>query len=114
MKKIFSFFLATLLLFLALPQNVYAVAINDVTGLGSIGDLISDISGLVVPFAVLGFIGSVLYAGYTRMFALGDPEKEKKSMKIAVGAAIGFAIIALAPLIVKIAGSLLKVDSNII
>lgn len=114
MKKFLVTISFLLLGVLSFPNHVYAAQIPNPTGISDIGTLIARVSGLVTPIAVLGFVGSVIYAGYTRMFALGDSEKEKKSMKIATGAAIGFAIIAMAPLIVKIFGGLLKVNQDII
>jgi len=88
--------------------------IQNPTLLDDLGEVISQVSKFVAPVAVLGFIFCVIYAGYVRMFALGNAEKEAKSMKIAISAAIGFAIIALAPVIVRIIGNILKVDEEII
>ena len=82
------------------------------TNLSNVGELITTASALVAPFAILGFIGSIIYAGYVRMFALGNAEKEQKAMKIAISAAIGFAIIAMSPLLVKVVANLLKVDDT--
>ena len=89
-------------------------SIPKITLLDTIGDLITKVSGVVTPLAVLGFIFTVIYAGFIRMTASGNAEKEAKSMKVAVGAAIGFAIIALAPLLVKLLSSLLNLDPGII
>ena len=80
----------------------------------SLGQLISKASGIVTPLAVLGFIAMVIYAGYIRMMAAGSAEKEAKSMQIAVAAATGFAIIAIAPLIVRIVAKLIGVKTEII
>lgn len=113
-RKIYKFFLLIISL-LVYPNGVLAAddkTIPSPTGLENIGELITKASDLVAPFAVLGFIGSVIYAGYVRMFALGNAEKEQKAMKIAISAAIGFAIIAMAPLIVEISANLLNIDST--
>lgn len=115
MRKLFStaLFCFGLMLYL-FSMPVQAADVPNVIGIGSLGELIQTVSGLVVPLAVLGFVGTIIYAGYIRMFATGNPEKEAKSMKVAVGAAIGFAIIALAPLIVKLLATILQVNENVI
>jgi hypothetical protein len=100
--------------FLLNTSSVYAVDIISPTTISSVGELISKVSGLVAPIAVLGFIASVISAGFVRMFATGNPEKEAKSMKIAVAAAIGFAIIALAPLLVKVFASIIGVNTTLV
>lgn len=117
MKKVIGraftiLFPSALYSFFTFPVN--AEDIPSPTDLETIGDLITKVSGIVTPLAVLGFIFSVIYAGFVRMTAAGNPEKEGKSMKIAVGAAIGFAIIALAPLLVKLLANLLNIDDEII
>jgi hypothetical protein len=88
--------------------------IRNPTTLQNLGQLITKISGVSTPLAVIGFIFSVIYAGFIRMTAAGNPEKEAKSMKIAIAAAVGFAIIALAPLAVRVLGSLLNVEQELI
>jgi hypothetical protein len=55
----------------------------------------------------------IIFGGYTRLTAAGDPEKEKKSMQIITAGIVGFLIIVLAPLIVGFIGTLLGVDSII-
>ena len=84
------------------------------TGFEQIGAMISQASGLVTPFAILGFIGSVIYAGFVKMTAAGNAEKEAKSMKIATAAAVGFAIIALAPVIVRVVANLLNINLTLV
>ncbi|MFC1780500.1 hypothetical protein ACFLY9_02300 [Patescibacteria group bacterium] len=84
------------------------------TGLKNLGQLIEKASGVVTPLAVVGFIFSVIYAGFVRMTAAGNAEKEAKSMKIAIAAAIGFAIMALAPLLVRVLANFLNVDQDLV
>lgn len=103
-----------ILIFVFTTSPVVAVDIDNPTSLTSIGALIAKVSGLVPPFAVLGFIFSVIYAGFVKMTAAGNPEKEAKSMKIAIAAAVGFAIIALAPLIVNIVANILGVNKTLV
>jgi hypothetical protein len=113
MKKV-KVILITLFIFVSNYSSVYAVDIVSPIKIGSLGGLISKLSGIVVPLAVLGFIFSVIAAGWVRMTAAGNAEKEAKSMKMAVSAAIGFAIIALAPLIVKVLARLIGVETEIL
>jgi hypothetical protein len=84
------------------------------TTLVSLGELITKASGITTPLSVVGFIFTVIYAGFVRMTAAGNPDKEGKSMKIAIGAAVGFAIMALAPLLVRILASLLDIDTALV
>lgn len=109
-------FIISIFFYLVLLPNVLIVSAVDVEpvqnpiGFTKIGEIIGQVGNIVTPIAVLGFIGSIVYAGFTRMTAAGNPEKEKKSMSIAISAAIGFAIIALAPVIVKLVEKFLKID----
>lgn len=95
-------------------DDLSPTSIPNPTGLENIGQLITRASGITTPFAVVGFIFSVIYAGFVRMTAAGNPEKEAKSMKIAIAAAVGFIIITLAPLFVRVLGSFLEVDQSLI
>ncbi len=113
MKNIITFlFIFFNTLFLADP--VYAVDIVSPIKLKNVGELINRISGLVIPLSVVGFIFSIIYAGFIRMTSAGNPDKEAKSMKVAISAAIGFAIMALAPIIVRVVVNLLGVEQNVI
>ena len=114
MKRYFYLFLIFFTAFLVgFAHPVQAVTLISPIRFESLGEIITRASSIVTPLAVLGFIFTVIYAGWIRMTAAGDPEKEKKSMKVAIGAAVGFAIIALAPLIVKLLASLLGVTIGI-
>ncbi|MBN2015420.1 hypothetical protein JW766_01170 [Candidatus Dojkabacteria bacterium] len=114
MRKTVKILILTILFFILGYTPVFAISIPSPITLESIGELITKVSGVVTPLAVLGFIFSVIYAGFVRMTAGGNPEKEAKSMKIATAAAVGFAIIALAPLIVKVLASLLGVQGTLV
>ena len=103
-----------LLFYFFLYTPVRAEKIESPINLESIGELINQVSGITAPLAALGFIAMVIYAGFVRMTAAGNPEKEAKGMKIAVSAAIGFAIIALAPLLVRVIGNILGVREDIL
>ena len=99
---------------LLVVSPVYAVEIPSPITLGNIGDAITKVSGVVTPLAVLGFIFGMIYVGYLRMFSLGNPEKEQKSVKAALALTIGFAIVALAPVIVNVIAKLIGVKEPII
>ncbi|MEI6887073.1 MAG: hypothetical protein WCK31_02435 [bacterium] len=96
----------------ASPVN--AATIANPTAITSIGELINRISGFIQPAAIVALIACVIGAGFVRLTSAGNSEKEAQSMKILTAAAIGFAIIVLAPLIVNILTTLLKVNSSLI
>ena len=81
--------------------------------LTSIADVITRVSGFVQPFALLGLVACIIGAGFVRLTSSGDPDKEQKSVKILTSAAIGFAIIVLAPLVVRILGTILGLNSTL-
>lgn len=96
------------------PKKCTITCVPNPTLLENIGELLSKLSAIVPPFAVLGFVASVIYAGFIRMTAAGNAEKESKSMKIAIAAAVGFAIIALAIPLVNLLSSFLGVKEPIV
>ena len=65
---------------------------------------ISLLTRLIVPAAGLVLLLMIIYAGFTKLTAAGDAEKEKKSMQILKASIIGFAIIALSGVIVGTIG----------
>lgn len=71
---------------------------------------LSSLSGLILPVAALVLLLVLVYAGFTKLTAAGDAEKEKKAMQIIQAAIIGFAIIALAGVIVGTIGSFFGVQ----
>jgi len=91
------------------------------TSLGNIappidGDLfkfIGDMSSYIRPLVGLGFLAVVIYGGWTRMTATGNAEKEKKSMQILIAGVVGFIIIVLAPVIVKLISGLIGLQNNL-
>jgi len=89
----------------------FAEPIKNPLAFGTISALINRVSGFVQPFALIALVGCIIAAGFIRLTSAGDSEKEQKSVKILTSAAIGFFIIVLAPLIVRIIGSILGVDS---
>jgi ABC-type multidrug transport system permease subunit len=83
--------------------------INPPTSL-SIPDFIQALTNIIPGIIVLIFLLMLIYGGFTRMTAGGDPEKEEQSNKILTAAVVGFLIIALSPIIINILGRFLGVD----
>lgn len=116
-KKAIRFFISIVTCFVCIfvfVNNSYAIDIVSPISIENVGELINKSSGVVTPLSVVGFIFTIIYAGFTRMTAAGNAEKEAKSMKIAISAAIGFAIMALAPLIVRVITNLLGVEDEVV
>ncbi len=98
------------------------LAFADTTGLGTIkGPIDTDLFGFIGnitkyirPLIAVVFLFVIIYGGFTRMTATGDPEKEQKSMKILTAGIVGFIIIVLAPVIVKILAAFLGVQQNVL
>lgn len=75
--------------------------------------LFQSILNILPPLLLLVFMGVIIYGGYVRMTASGDPENEKKSTQILTAGVIGFILIALAPLIVNLLGTFLGLGNLI-
>ncbi len=71
---------------------------------------INTLSRWVRSLAVLAYIGMILYAGYVRETAAGDPEKAKKSMQILMYSTTGFILIILAPIIVNTIAAIFEIN----
>ncbi len=69
--------------------------------------IFNTVVGLVRPIVIIALVGVIIYGGFTRMTAAGDPEKEKKSMQILTSGIVGFLIIVFAGFIVQFIGSLI-------
>ena len=67
---------------------------------------IGSLTSIILPAAALVLLVVLIYAGFTKLTAAGDAEKEKRAMQIIQAAIIGFAIIALAGVIVGTLSSL--------
>lgn len=65
---------------------------------------LNTLSSFILPVAALILLIVLIYAGFTKLTAAGDAEKEKKAMQIIQAAIIGFVIIALAGVIVGTIG----------
>jgi hypothetical protein len=71
---------------------------------------INALSSLILPAAALILLIVLIYAGFTKLTAAGNADQEKKAMEIIKAAIIGFAIIALAGVIVATLGSFFGVQ----
>ncbi len=80
----------------------------------SLEDIINVLGGLIRPIVIIVFIAMLMYGGWVRLTARDDATKVANSSKIIVAAIVGFAIIVLAPVIVRFAGSLLGVQGGIL
>lgn len=106
-KKIFSIAVIVLNFFLLLFSSVRAETIPCPlpAELCDMRTAIGSLTSLILPVAALVLLIVLIYAGFTKLTAAGDAEKEKKAMQIIQAAIIGFAIIALAGVIVGTIGS---------
>ena len=114
--KIVGIGFAATTMFSMLVERAFATAHEIAGPLGDvdIAELINRLSSIVVPITVIAFLGVVIYGGFTRLTAAGDPEKEKKSVHILTAGIIGFLIIVFAPLIVGFIGEILNIQGGII
>lgn len=64
---------------------------------------------LMQPVAIIGFVFSVVYAGFLKMSAGVNPDGDKKAMVVAKAAITGFIIIILASFITNMIFSLLGI-----
>ena len=86
---------------------------TEISNPGNFTDLASVIkffTGIIFPLTALALLAALIIAGFTRLTAGGDAEKEKNSMQIITSAIIGFVIIALAGVIVNSMCALLGVS----
>lgn len=72
--------------------------------------IVGNLTNLIIPIVIITFLGILIYGGYLRMTAAGDPDQEAKSMQVITGAIVGFIIIVLAPVLVSLVRSLLQVS----
>jgi hypothetical protein len=81
---------------------------------GSLEEIINVLGGLIRPVVILVLIAMLMYGGWVRLTARDDAKKVESSSKIITAAIVGFAIIVLAPVIVRFVGSLLGVQGGIL
>lgn len=103
-------------------ENENSQSSNNATPIGTIkgpveGDLISFINRItnyIQPLIAVIFLFVIVYGGFVRMTAAGDPEKEKKSTMILTAGIVGFLIIVLAPAIVNLVTSIIGLQSGFV
>lgn len=113
-RKIIKISTLALTTFGFLSSSTSAATIPNPIEPKTIADVINRVSGFVQPILVITLLVLIFAAGFTRLTSAGDADKEQKSVKILTSAVIGFIIVVLAPLIIKIVGSILGVKDLLI
>jgi hypothetical protein len=92
--------------------DVYAQAIGNPISerFRDLPSIVNVLSSWIRPFAVISLLIMIVYAGFTKLTALGDQEKEKRAMMMIQAAIIGFIIIVIAPVLVRIIGAVLGIE----
>ncbi len=83
----------------AATPNPNSITITSPLVIKDIPSFVNRISGLLIPIAIIGFVGAIIYAGYIRLTSNGSSDLEKKSMQTIKSAIIGFLIIFFSGLI---------------
>ena len=90
-------------------------SIPNPSSIDTLEDLINIFTtGVIRPVVILAFLAGVIYGGWTYLTAGDDDKKVESSKKIITASAIGFAIIAFAPIIVEFIGTLLGVRGGLL
>lgn len=119
MKKL-KVFVLTALTFAFFPWLVVHSQSNTELGTienpveGNIVDVVERLVGYIRPLIAVVFLFVIIYGGFVRMTAAGDAEKEKKSNAILTAGVVGFIIIVLAPVIVKIVSDLIGIRGDVL
>ncbi|MCA9379938.1 hypothetical protein KC675_02035 [Candidatus Dojkabacteria bacterium] len=71
---------------------------------------VATLSSWIRSLAILVYLAMLLYAGYVRMTAGGDPEKAKKAMQIIMYSTTGFILIIIAPLVIRTVGAIFQIE----
>ena len=109
---IISYFL---FLLFAAPANVVAqVGIGNISRYNSLEEIITSLLSLIQPVVVIAFVGMILFGGWTYLTSQGEPEKIAKAKQIIVAAFVGFAIIVVAPELVKLMANILGVNPSLV
>jgi hypothetical protein len=116
MKSKFAKFTFSLLLFLTFfTRRAYAVIkVPSPTSFTSLEEIINTVGSLLRPAVVIVFLAVTMYGGWLWLTARDNEEQVAKSKKVIVAGAIGFVIVALAPVIVEFVGKLLGIQGNLL
>jgi TRAP-type C4-dicarboxylate transport system permease small subunit len=63
---------------------------------GSIGELVTNLLGVILPLLTILFVVIIVYGGFTYMTSAGDPKKLDQARGILTNAVIGIAIVLFA------------------
>jgi len=112
MKKFLTRVFVSLSGFLMTP---YAVLAEDLESPVSdkwkdLASILNSLSSWIRPLAIIFLLWLIVWGGFVRLRAAGNPEEEKKAYFIIRGAIIGFIIIVMAPLIVETIGLILGIE----
>jgi hypothetical protein len=66
-------------------------------------------SSYVLPVSTVALLGIIVYAGFIKMTAIGNPDKEKMAMQTLTSGIVGFALILSSSLVVGILGAMLGI-----
>lgn len=78
--------------------------------IGGEGGLISTLTNVAVPAAILCLIVLVVYAGYMLISSQGNPDKLKEGKEVLTNAIIGFLVIVLSVVILLLISNTLGLD----
>ena len=96
------------------PAFAQIIGIPNPSRFDSVEDIINTLGNLIRPVVIIALIAIVMYGGWVRLTSQGNPDKIARSSQIIVSGLIGFAIIALAPVIVEFLGSLLGISGGLL
>jgi hypothetical protein len=105
-KKLTKIFTAVLLMdpvFAAPIQNPLSDVFKDLPS------IINWASSYILPIASLALLGIITYAGFIKLTAAGNADKEKEAMQALTSGIVGFILILSASLVVSIIGALLGI-----
>lgn len=112
MKKFLISITITLIMAIPFGVTVFAQNIPNPGGdrFKDFPTTIDTLSSWIRSLAILLYLAMMLYAGYIRMTAGGDPEKAKKAIQIIMYSTTGFILIIIAPLIIRTVGAIFQID----
>lgn len=113
--KTISIFLTSFLGFsiATLAQGTNSIVITNPLTIKNVPDFVNRFSGLLIPIAIIGFVGAIIYAGFTRLTSNGSSDLEKKSMQTIKSAIIGFLIIFFSGLIMAAVATIIGLPTTV-
>ena len=72
--------------------------------------ILNQLTSWIRPLSIMLLLWMLVWGGFTKLRAAGNPDEEKKAMAIIRSAIIGFVIIAVAPLIIETIGLILGIE----